>query len=122
MARATLTVNTLQPDNAVLNLSTNSTTTVTAGASNGVQFNNGGSTFLIVNQAGTTASTLTVNVGTTLLGQSVTLSATIPGTVGTYAVGPFHSAVNQLGSGQVAIDFSSATGLTVGAFQPAGVY
>lgn len=121
MARATLTVTVLGPDTVVTNVSTHSTTAVSAGANSGVQFPNGNGAYLIVNQGGATPSNLTIQVGATLLGQTVTLPATIPGVAGQYQVGPFHSAVND-SAGNVDIDFSSAAGLTVGAFQLAGVY
>jgi|ERR1700722_1400927 len=123
MARTTLTVATTTPDNGVLDLNTTATTTPSTGAGNGVQFNNTLDSFLIVNQSATTASTLTVVVGSTLLGQAVaSFTASIPGTIGVYIVGPFHSADNLPGTGNVAIDFSSATGITVGAAQLANVY
>jgi hypothetical protein len=123
MARTTLTVPSTTADNGVLDLNTTATTTPGTGAGNGVLFNNTLDSCLIVNQAGTTASTLTVNVGSTVLGQAVTnFTANIPGTVGVYIIGPFHTALNQAGSGNVAIDFSSATGITVGAFQLGNVF
>jgi hypothetical protein len=123
MARATLTVVSTTPDNGVLNLNTTASATPGTGAGNGVQFSNTLGSFLVVNQAGTTASTLTVVVGSTLLGQAVTsFSASIPGVVGVYVIGPFHSALDLAGTGLVAIDFSSATGLTVGAVTLASVY
>lgn len=120
MARATLTVTTLGPDNVLTDITTSSATTVTTGGGNGVQFPNTLGSFLVLISTGTT-TTLTVNIGTTVLGQAVTsFSVVVPGTAGTYQVGPFHSAVNV--AGNVAIDFTSATGITVGAFQLAGVY
>jgi hypothetical protein len=88
-----------------------------------VQFNNSLQSFLVVNQAGATPSNLTIVVGATLLGQAVTsFAATIPGVAGVYMIGPFHSADNLPGTGNVAIDFSSATGITVGAVSLASVY
>lgn len=123
MARATLTVATTTPDNGVMNLTTTASTTPSTGAGNGVQFNNSLDSFLVVSQTGATPSTLTVLVGTTLLGQAVAnFTASIPGVAGLYIVGPFHSADNLPGTGNVAIDFSSATGITVGAAQLANVF
>ena len=123
MARATLTVATTTPDNGVLDLTTTATTTPGTGAGNGVQFNNSLDSFLVVNQTGSTSSTLTVNVGSTLLGQAVAgFTASVPGVAGIYIVGPFHSSLNQPGTGLIAIDFSSATGITVGAAQLANVF
>jgi hypothetical protein len=123
MARATLTVVSTTPDNGVLDLNTTAAATPGTGAGNGVQFNNTLGSFLVVNQAGATPSNLTIVVGSTLLGQAVaSFAATIPGVIGIYTVGPFHSADNLPGTGNVAIDFSSATSLTVGAVSLASVY
>lgn len=124
MARATLTVASTTPDTGVLDLTTLANQSPgTTGTGNGVQFNNTLDSFLVVNQAGTTASTASVVIGSTILGQGVTsFTASIPGTVGIYLIGPFHSAVNLPGTGNVAIDFSSVTGFTVGAAQLGNVY
>lgn len=123
MARATLTVATTTPDTGVLDLTTTASATPGTGVGNGVLVANSLDSCLVVSQTGSTPSTLTVIVGSTVLGQAVaSFTATIPGVAGLYIVGPFHSADNLAGSGNVAIDFSSATGLTVGAFQLGNVF
>jgi hypothetical protein len=122
MARATLTVGTLTADNSATTIASIATTTPVSGAGNGVLLANTLDSMLVVVSTGT-ASTLTVNVGTTLFGQAVAnFTVSLPATAGTYIIGPFHSALNQPGTSQIAVDFSSITGLTVGAFQLPGVY
>lgn len=122
MARATLTPTTLQADNVATAVSANSATTVTSGAGNGVLFANvPGATFMIVNVGGTPTN-LTVTVGSTVLGQAVTSFTVVCAASASYIVGPFHSVLDQPGSNQIAVDFSSSTSVTVGVFQTAGVY
>lgn len=123
MARSTLTPVALTPDSSATTIASIASSSFGAtGAGNGVLFTNSGSQILVVVSTGTTA-TLTVVVGSTVLGLSTAgFPVTLPGTAGTYLVGPFHSAVNQIGTGQVAIDTSSTTGLTIGVLQIPGVY
>lgn len=120
MARATLTPTVCAADNVANGLSANATTTVTSGAGNGVQFLNSNS-FLVVN-VGATPTTLTVVVGSLILGQSVTPFSIGPLTASnSYIIGPFHTALNLAGTSLVAIDFSSSATITVGSFMLSGV-
>jgi hypothetical protein len=129
MARVTLTPLIQTADQTALALSA---ATFTAsgvapggtGAGNGVQFTNygPGQTLLYV-QLGSTASTLTVQIGSTLFNQGATGFTVGPLTASTVSmVGPFHSALDQQGTSQVAVDFSSVTNCLVIAVQLAGVY
>lgn len=89
----------------------------------GVQWANTGREILLVN-VGTTATTLTFNIGTTVLGESVTAPTAAPTTSAITPYGPFPSSFNQPSSGtnQIYIDFSSVTNVTVALLQMPGVY
>jgi hypothetical protein len=131
VARSVITPTLLTADSTFENLtglvaSANGTTAVTptSGAGNGVLFTNygPGSSLLLVG-LGTTATTLTVVIGTTLFGNSATSFSVGPLTISTLSiVGPFHSALDQGGTSQVAVDFSSATNVICAVLQLAGVY
>ncbi|MGA2412703.1 MAG: hypothetical protein ABSG46_20260 [Candidatus Binataceae bacterium] len=126
MARTILTPTLLTADSTAANLNTLATAGVApggTGAGNGVQFTNvPGQTFLLV-QLGTTASTLTVNIGATLFGLAATAFSVGPLTVSTLSLlGPFHSALDQAGTSQVAVDFSSVTNVLCVVLQASGVY
>lgn len=88
----------------------------------GVEWSNSGREILLVD-LGSTSSTMTENIGVSILGQDVTPLTETP-TVSTITpYGPFPSVFNQPGSGtnQIWIDFSSVTGLTVALLQIPGV-
>jgi hypothetical protein len=124
MARTLLVATVQQPDQIATNLTTTCVSSPGAtGAGNGVLVPNiTGQTFLGIVSSGTT-TTLTVNIGATLFSQGATgYSVVLPATAGVYVLGLFHSAMNIPGTNQVGVDFSSVTGITVGAIQLAGVY
>jgi hypothetical protein len=121
LARTALTTTVLQPDSVANNLTSGAAATVTSGAGNGVTVPNTGSSFLAV-IVGSTACTATVVVGSTVLGQAVTSFTVVLTTSATNILGPFHSALNAPGTQVVSVDFSSATNVTVGAFQLGGTY
>lgn len=91
-----------------------------------LQFVNTGREFLAISV--TTASiNVTVNVGTTVLGQAVAAFTPVALTVGhLYLFGQFHSAVNGAiagsGNNNVTITLSSLTNVTCALLQSAGVY
>jgi hypothetical protein len=124
MARTLVTATVQNPDQYATNLTTTCTSSVgTTGAGNGILIPNVlGQTVLVIVSSGTT-STLSVNIGATEFGQSATaFSVVLPATAGVYLIGLFHSAMDIPGTNQVAVDFSSVTGLTCGVIQLAGVY
>ena len=87
-----------------------------------LQFNNNGNVFLIV--VATTACTVTLDVESTVLGQTVTPFSAVSLTSGHYyAFGQFHSANNFPGTTTVQVALSSiAATVSVGLFTPVGVY
>lgn len=122
MAYTSLTTTVLPKNFSLTNLTTAASATVTAGSGNGVAITNDGQTFLVVNATGT-GTVLTIKVGGTIVGQSVVNpTATIGAVTGTFLIGPWDSGTNQPGSNTVDIDFSVATGVTVGAFKLTGAY
>ncbi|MHB1956711.1 MAG: hypothetical protein ACYCOU_23550 [Sulfobacillus sp.] len=126
MARVLLTPSMLAADSSAANLTALAAGGVApggVGAGNGVQFTNyPGQTFLLIS-VGTTVTTLTVVIGATLFGQAATSFSVGPLTASTLAlVGPFHSALDQVGTSQVAVDFSSVTNILCAVLQASGVY
>ena|ERR1019366_1864642 len=87
-----------------------------------LQFTNSGREFLIV--TATTACTVTLDVESTVLGQSVTAFTPVNLTSGHYyAFGQFHSANNFSGTTTVQVVLSSiASTVFAGLFIPVGVY
>ena len=129
MARTTITPTILTADSGFTTLATAASTSPSAGAGNGVQFNNAplGQVMLVVVTAGT-PTTLTVVIGQTLLGQSVGTagqggySVGALATTGTALIGPFHAYMQTPGTFLVGVDFSAITGVTCGVIQIPGVY
>jgi hypothetical protein len=130
VARTSITPVVLNSDNAVSNLTSLLTTAGNSkalvpgsGAGNGIVFTNiPGQIFLGIS-LGSTASTATVQVGMNSLPglSATTYTVTIPTSAISWFAG-FHSVVNQPGSLQVQIDFSSVTNLVVALFQQPLVY
>jgi hypothetical protein len=130
MARTTISPTLLTADSGFMAAATIADSfTPTAGAGNGVQFNNAplGQVLLVVNTAGT-PTTLTVVIGQTLLGQSVGTAGQGGYTVGPLAatastlIGPFHAYMQTPGTFLVSVDFSAITSVTCGVVQIPGVY
>jgi hypothetical protein len=130
MTRVTLTPTLLSGDNAISNLTTLLTTggnpnavVPSAGAGNGVQFNNVAGLIQFGVSLGATACTATVQVG--MQGLPGLSPTTYPIVLPTSAIGviaAFHSIVQQSGTKTIQIDFSSNTGLVVALFQLPAVY
>jgi hypothetical protein len=129
MARTTLTPVILTADSGATLAGTLSTgfALVTAGAGNGVTFSNlpGQSLLMVAGTAASQAGTLTVTVGQTVLGQSVT-SFSVPLTLTTAAptavVGPFHSVLEAPGGANISVDFNFVLPPYAAVFQTPGVY
>lgn len=87
-----------------------------------LQFANSGREILFV-AAAASSETVTVDIGTTVLGQAVTnFSAVTLTSTHTVAFGPFHTADDQPGGNTVQIVLSTTTSITVALLQMAGVY
>lgn len=87
----------------------------------GVSYVNTGREFLVF-VVGSTASTLTENIGLTIQGQTVAAPTPALTTSATNIVGPFPSQFNQTdGSNNIFIDLSSVVGVTVMLCQMPGV-
>lgn len=88
----------------------------------GVSWNSTGREILVVS-VGSTATTITGNVGSTVLGQAVTAFSWTPATTQTTYYGLFPSAFNEPSSGTNAIylDFSAVTNVSVMLLQVQGV-
>ena len=91
-----------------------------------LQFANTGREFLAITVT-TAPINVTVNVGTTVLGQTVAAFTPVALTVGhLYLFGQFHSAVNGsiagAGSNNVTVTLSSVSNVTCALLQSAGVY
>ncbi len=117
MARLALTANALTKQNA-LNVSglLTSLTSYT-----GVSFVNTGREFLVVSM-GSTASTITENIGATVLGQAVAAPTTAPTVSVISVLGPWPSQFDQGdGTYSVLLDFSAVTGISVALLQMVGV-
>lgn len=114
----TLTPTSLVPDGAGLDI----TALLAAPTQTSLQFANSGREFLAV-LASTTSLTVTVNVGSTVLGQAVSSFNAVTLTNGHLSLfGPFHTAVNQAGTSTVQVTLSSTTSISVALLQMAGVY
>lgn len=125
MARTTATPTILTADSGAANLTALGTVVVpTTGVNNGVQFSNiPGQTLLAVTAGTWATSTATVNIGQTVLGQTVT-SFTVNLTASVLnLIGPFHSVLDQTGTANVAVDFTFGGGtMACGVIQIPGVY
>lgn len=95
------------------------TSLAAADAANGMYFPNNGSCYLHVKNAGGGACTVTIsnapNIGPD--GLAVTArTVVVPATTGDSKIGPFPPNVYNQADGSVYVDFSTATGVTVGVF------
>ena len=114
----TLTPTVLVKDGAGLDV----TALMTLPTSTSLQFSNTGREVLLI--SGTGAQTVTVDMGTTVLGLTVpnfpAVTLTPSGHV--FAFGPFDTQVNQDGTGMVYITLSATAGILAGLIQQAGAY
>lgn len=118
MTNQVLTPTALVPDGGGLDL----TALLAAPTQTTLQWSSTGREFLLCSAA-TTSLTVTVNVGSTVLGQAVSAFTPIALTNGHItAVGPFHSVLNQPGTQTVTVTLSSTTSITVALLQLPGVY
>lgn len=118
MTTQTLTPVQLVPDGPGLDLTAALNTPTQAT----LQFSNTGREVLAV-AAASTAETVTVDIGTTILGQSVTNFTTVNLTnAHTVLFGPFHSLVDQPGGTLVQVVLSTTTSISVALLQFVGVY
>ncbi|MGH3205101.1 MAG: hypothetical protein ACRDP5_24085 [Streptosporangiaceae bacterium] len=86
-----------------------------------LQFANTGRERLIV-VAGASAETVTVDIGTLILGQAVTNFSSVTLTSGDYEqFGPFHSVLNQPGGDLIQVTLSTITLIQVALLQGVGV-
>jgi hypothetical protein len=104
---------------------TNLTTALTAaplGSSTGVYFTNTGRELLFVTCSG--ASTCTVNIGSSIEGQTTPAETPALPSSGTLVFGEFRSDFNQTGAnaGQVWIDFGTPANISVLLLQHLGVF
>lgn len=92
------------------------------GAATGVSWSNTGREVLYVS-VGTTPTTVTENIGATILGQGVTAPTVALSASTVYLLGPYPSAYDQPSSGTNAVylDFSSSTNVSVALVQLPGV-
>lgn len=87
-----------------------------------LQFPNTGKEILFVTAAAS-SETVTVDIGTVVLGQSVSNFTSVSLTSAhTVAFGPFHSVLDQPGGNTVQVTLSTITSITVGLMQTVGVY
>jgi hypothetical protein len=125
MARTLLTATLLTPDSAAANLTAIAaagTAPSASGAGNGVTLPNyPGQSFLLVS-VGTTATTATVQIGTTEFGQGATGFSVALTVSALNLLGPFHTAMDQVGGILVAVDFNNTTAVLCAALQALGVY
>jgi NADH/NAD ratio-sensing transcriptional regulator Rex len=119
MANQPLTPTQCVPDNTALNLTSLSGTAMTGFL--GVTFNNSGREKLLVN-VGATATTATVVIGSTVLGQAVTNFSVVLTTSAINQIGPFHTIDDATGTTTVTITFNQVASVTVGLVQDAGVF
>lgn len=87
-----------------------------------LQFANSGREVLLV--SGTGAQTVTVDIGTTILGQTVSNfpAVTLTPTGNIFAFGPFDAPVDQAGTANVLVTLSATAGVLVALVQNAGAY
>lgn len=118
MTFQTLTPTQFVPDGAGLDI----TAAMAAPTNVNLQFTNTGHEQLFVAPAAS-AETVTVDIGVTVLGQTVANFTAVTLTSGhVYSFGPFHSAVDQPGGTAAQITLSTTTSITVGLFQTVGVF
>lgn len=117
-----MTVQTLTPTQFVVDgAGLDITALLAAPTQTTLQFNNTGREVLFVSAA-TTGLTVTVDIGVTILGQTVANFSAVTLTNGHLSgFGPFHSQVNQSGTTTVQVVLSSITNITVALLQMPGV-
>jgi hypothetical protein len=87
-----------------------------------LQFANTGREILFV-AAGAVSETVTVDIGSLVLGQAVSNFTTVSLTnAHTVAFGPFHSVLDQPGGNTIQVTLSTTTAITVALVQTVGVY
>lgn len=117
MTAQTLTPTPFVKDGAGLNV----TTALAAPTQTTLQFTNTGREILFV-AAAAASETVTVDVGVTVLGQTVTNFTAVSMTSSDmYAFGPFDSQVDQAGTSTVQVTLSTTTAITVALLQTVGV-
>lgn len=98
------------------------TGTLVASTNATISFQNTGREQLLVSSS-TTTTTVTVNIGTTVLGEPVTSFSAVTLTQNhLYAFGPFHTQLNAPGGQTTTVTLNSTSGVTVGLIQNTGVY
>lgn len=98
----------------------NVTTSLAAPTGTTIQFANTGREILFV-AAAAAAETVTVDVGVTVLGQTVTnFTAVTMTSSDMYAFGPFDSQLDQAGTNTVQVTLSTTTSITVALLQTVG--
>ena len=118
MTFQTLTPTQFVADGAGLDITAN----LAAPTNVNLQFQNTGHEQLFVAPTAT-SETVTVDIGVTVLGQTVANFTAVAMTTGhIYAFGPFHSAIDQPGGSAAQITLSTTTAITVGLFQTVGVF
>jgi hypothetical protein len=118
MTTQTLTPTQLVADGAGLNV------TALLGTPTGttLQFANTGREFLVVVPAAG-SETVTVDVGTLVLGQAVSNFSSVTMTsTDVYLFGPYHSVLDQPGGNTVQVTLSTTTSISVALLQNVGVY
>lgn len=117
MTAQVLTATQLVPDGAGLDL----TGLLATPTQTTLQFTNTGREVLLV-AAATTALTVTVDIGVTILGQAVSnFTAVTLTNAHTVAFGPFHKLLNQPGGTTVQVVLSATTSISVALVQFVGV-
>jgi hypothetical protein len=87
-----------------------------------LQFSNSGREFLLV-VAGAVSETVTVDIGTLVLGQTVSNFTSVSLTSGHYETfGQFHSVLEQPGGSTIQVTLSTITSIQVLLLQSAGVF
>jgi hypothetical protein len=117
MTAQTLTPTQLVPNAAGLDL----TATLATPTQTTLQFTNTGKEFLAV-AAAATLETVTLNIGVTILGQTVTNFTAVDLTnAHTYLFGPFSSQVDTPGTATATVVLSTTTSISVALLQFVGV-
>jgi len=113
------TATVLSPDAAATDLTS---VLATPGATT-MTFTNSGQQLLVLTN-GATSCTVTLDVGTTVLGQAVTAFTpiTIAANAACVLMGPFHSALNAPSTATVTVVFSNTTTVKAALVQVTGVY
>lgn len=118
MTTQTLVPIQLAPDGTGLDL----TASLATPTQTTLQFSNTGREILVV-AAAAISETVTVDIGTTILGQSVTNFTAVSLTnAHTVVFGPFHSLLDQPGGTTVQVVLSTTTSISVALLQFVGVY